>query len=110
MLYALAAAIIAAAFLFLILKQRGASGRRGDLLGPPPDLAAKVRPAPSQIPTPRAGGGRPEGAPSIDDLAEEVAAAARQLVAQGRKIEAIKLVRTATRWSLTEAKEWVERL
>lgn len=34
---------------------------------------------------------------------------ARTLVAQGRKIQAIKVVKEATRWSLKDAKNYVDR-
>jgi len=108
MVYAVAAATIAVAVLILLLMRRGSADRRGDLLGPPPS-AAKGRPSP---PPPTAPPVRewPEGAAPIGDLADRVAAEARQLLAQDRKIEAIKLVRAATRWDLRTAKEFVERL
>jgi ribosomal protein L7/L12 len=37
-------------------------------------------------------------------------ATARRLVAEGKKIQAIKEVRAATGWSLMEAKTYVDRL
>lgn len=43
-------------------------------------------------------------------VSPEIAAAARQLMAEKQKIAAIKLVRDQTGWGLKEAKEYVERL
>ena len=96
--------------LALLAARRGGRDRRGDLLGPPKGLAASSRPTPPRPPASAASGGEPGDAPSIDDLADRVGDEARRLARQGRKIEAIKLVRTATRWDLARAKAWVERL
>ena len=111
MLYALVVAIVAAAVLIFILMRRGARGGRGDLLGPPPGLGARSRPAPPPAPASPAGGEWPDGAAPVVDLRGPAVAAARRLVAQGQKLEAIKLIREANPgWSLGQAKEWVERL
>ena len=108
---ALIVAIAVGVILLVVLAaRRSAADRRGDLLGPPRDLAPSSRPAPAQPPAPEPVGDWPEGAAPIGDLADQVADEARRLVRQDRKIEAIKLVRTATRWDLRKAKEWVERL
>jgi ribosomal protein L7/L12 len=50
--------------------------------------------------------------PADWDVAPETAyeATARRLVAEGKKIQAIKEVRAATGWSLMEAKTYVDRL
>lgn len=45
-----------------------------------------------------------------DSLPEDVRSMALDLVGNGRKIEAIKLVREATRWGLKEAKDYVEAM
>ena len=113
MLYALALAIVVAAVLLVVLMRRGRTDGRGDLLGPPPSLGAKARLASLQTPaapSPPAERPWPDGAAPIGDLADRVAAEARRLVAQDRKLEAIKLVRAATHWDLGKAKAWVERL
>ena len=104
--------LVAAGLVLLVLvwARRGRADRRGDLLEPPRNLAASTRPAPLQPPADASTGGWPEGAAPIGDLADQVADEARRLVRQNRKIEAIKLVRTATRWDLRKAKAWVERL
>lgn len=55
----------------------------------------------------------PYEAPEADhatELPPDVEAQARDLTRQGRKIEAIKLVRQHTGWGLKEAKEYVDRL
>jgi ribosomal protein L7/L12 len=48
--------------------------------------------------------------PGPDGVPPEVVAELRQLLAEDRKIEAIKRLRELTHSSLAEAKEWVERL
>lgn len=50
--------------------------------------------------------------PADWDVAPETSyeATARRLVAEGKKIQAIKEVRAATGWSLLEAKTYVDRL
>ena len=112
MLIAIAVAVVIAALLLLVvLKRRGGAGSRGDLLGPPPGLGPKTRLASAPAPAPPLGDDWHQGAAPIGDLHERVAAEARQLIAQNRKLEAIKRVREANpSWSLTKAKEWVERL
>ncbi|MGE0424015.1 MAG: ribosomal protein L7/L12 [Reyranellaceae bacterium] len=52
------------------------------------------------------------GAPAEQGLQDEamVREAARQLVAQGRKIEAIKLIRENTGWDLKRSKEYADAL
>ena len=96
--------------LVVLVARRSAADRRGDLLEPPRDLAPSSRPVPAQPPAPEPAADQPEGAAPIRDLADQVADEARRLMRQNRKIEAIKLVRTATRWDLAKAKQWVERL
>ncbi len=111
MLFMLAVAIaVAAVLLAIVLKRRGASGGRGDLIGPPPRLAAEPRPAPPPRTTAPAADSWPEGAAPIGDLPGPVAAEARQLLAQDRKIEAVKLIRAATGCSLQEAVDRVARI
>ena len=91
-------------FLILaLLAFRRRSGER-DLIAPP-----RFGTPP---PAPRAQPGRawPAGAAPIGDLAAEVDGEVRALLAAGRKIEAIKLVRASTRLGLAEAKELVERM
>jgi hypothetical protein len=105
----LIAGVAAAVLLVLVVLLRSRSDRRGDLIAPPPGLGRRARPPPPP-PAPPAVGAWPEGAAPIARLADAVGAEARRLLAQGRKIEAIKLVRAATRWDLRTAKEWVERL
>ena len=81
-------AAIAIAFLALIsLARRGRSGER-DLIAPP-----------------RAGLGG-----AAPNLPPELASEVRVLSASGRKIDAIKRVRTATGCGLAEAKALVERM
>jgi hypothetical protein len=105
--------IVAAAAVMLlvlvVLLRRGGADRRGDLIAPPPGLGGKAHP-PRPTPAPPAIRAWPEGAAPIGALADAVDAEARRLMALDRKIEAIKLVRAATRWDLRTAKEWVERL
>lgn len=96
--------------LVVLLAWRRRADRRGDLLEPPRNLAASTRPAPLQPPAGASTRNGPEKTAPIGDLADQVAEEARRLVRQDRKIEAIKLVRTATKWDLRKAKEWVERL
>ena len=48
--------------------------------------------------------------PGPDGIPPEVVAELRQLLAEDRKIEAIKRLRELTRCGLAEAKDWVERL
>jgi large subunit ribosomal protein L7/L12 len=81
--------------LMLALRRRG--GDR-DLIAPPP-----VRTEPS----PRTW---PGGAAPIGSLPPALEAEVRALLAQNRKIDAIKLVRQVTHLGLGEAKELVERL
>lgn len=88
---------IAAAFLvLLLLALRRRSGAR-DLIAPPPGYVPPARPWPA-------------GAAPIGDLPPDLAAEVRALLAQGDKIEAIKLVRAATDLGLAEAKQLVERI
>ena len=106
MFYFIVAAIVAVLLLVMVvLNSRGGGGRRGNLLGPPPGLGRKAGSTPHQ-PPPRPG----RATSPFANLPDQVAVEARGLVAQNRKIEAVKLVREATRCSLTEAKEWVEAL
>ena len=81
-------------FLLLLLRPRGDR-----------DLTQAPRPAPPAAPRftlpPLPG---PEGVPP------EVVAELRAMVANGQKLQAIKRLRELTHCSLTDAKEWVERL
>ena len=97
-------AVFGIAFLVLLLLAfRRRPGER-DLIAPP-------RPGPPP-PPPRATPPRawPAGAAPIGDLAEEIHGEVQELVAAGRKIEAIKLVRASTGLGLAEAKDLVERM
>ena len=102
----LAAAVL---LVVIVMMRRGGADRRGDLLAPPARLGGKSSPPRLEHPTqpPRRW---PEGAAPIAPLADQVDAEVRRLMAQDRKIEAIKLVRAATHWDLRTSKEWVERL
>jgi large subunit ribosomal protein L7/L12 len=88
-------AIAALLLILLVLALRRRGGR--------PDLTAPPRYAPP----PQAW---PAGAAPVGDLPPDLAAEVRALLAQDRKIEAIKLVRQATHLGLGEAKELVERM
>jgi large subunit ribosomal protein L7/L12 len=93
------------AFLVLLLMAfRRRSGER--------DLVAPPRRSGSPAPSPRAvpPGAWSAGAAPIGDLAAEVDGDVRALMAAGRKIEAIKLVRASTGLGLAEAKDLVERM
>jgi large subunit ribosomal protein L7/L12 len=81
-------------FLWLLIKRDGG----GDLTRAP-RAAAPAAPLFTLPPLPG-----PEGIPP------EVAAELRLLVAQGRKIQAIKRLRELTHCGLAEARDWVERL
>ena len=97
-------AALGIAFLILtLLALRRRSGER-DLIAPP-------RPGPL-APTSRAlsPSAWPAGAAPIGDVPAELQRELRELVAAGRKIEAIKLVRAATGLGLAEAKDLVERM
>ena len=94
---------IAAAFLVLLLLALRRRSGAGDLIAPPPIAAT---PPPRYVPPARQW---PAGAAPIGDLPPDLAAEVRALLAQGDKIEAIKLVRAATGLGLAEAKELVER-
>jgi hypothetical protein len=88
----------------LLMRRRGEENR-GDLVRPPPGLGRHTRPtAPS---TPASG---TSSYTPIGEVPAAVAAEARRLMAQNQKLEAVKLVRSATKWDLGEAKDWVERL
>jgi hypothetical protein len=81
--------------------------RRGgprDLVQPPQGLGQGA-PRRASPPPPADGGGEWSGA-----LPADVEAEVRLLLGQGNKIEAIKIVRAATRMGLGEAKELVERM
>jgi ribosomal protein L7/L12 len=71
----------------LALRRRGGSR---DLIAPPPPRSA--------------------GAASAADLPPEIASEVRALIADRRKIEAIRRVRAATGLGLAEAKDLVERM
>lgn len=86
--------------LWVVLRRRGA-GR--DLIAPP---RYGTPPPPRQSPPPA----WPAGAAAIGDLPPELEAEVRALLDQNRKIDAIKIVRQATRLGLREAKEMVERM
>jgi hypothetical protein len=88
----IAAGAVLLALLMLALRRRGSR----DLLAPP-----------QAAPLPRAW---PAGAAPIGDVPPELAAEVRALLAEDRKIEAIKIVRAATNLGLAEAKEMVERM
>lgn len=113
MLFTLALAIAVAAVMLAIvlaMKRRGGE-HRGNLLGPPRGLGGAARPAPPPpMASAPAAADWPEAAAPIGDLPDPVAAEARALLANGHKIEAIKLVRAATGCSLGEAVERIERL
>lgn len=89
----LAAIGIAFLALFLLALRR----RSGDR-----DLIAPQRSAPPPA--------WPAGAAPIGDAPPEIEAELRALLAAGRKIEAIKLVRESTGLGLAEAKDLVERM
>lgn len=91
-----ALAILAVGWLgfFWMLGRRSAAGR--DLTAPPPRAAAQPYPVYSGAP--------PAGIPP--ELEPEL----RQLLAENRKIEAIKRLREATRSGLAEAKNLVDAL
>ena len=93
---------IAAAFLACCCSRCG-GGAAPDLIAPPRDAT----PPPRYVPPARPW---PAGAAPIGDLPPDLAAEVRALLAQGGKIEAIKLVRAATGLGLAEAKELVERM
>ena len=97
-------AALGIAFLVLALLALRRRGGERDLIAPP-------RPGPVP-PPPRAEPPRswPAGAAPIGDLAAELDGEVRALLAAGRKIEAIKVVRAATGMGLAEAKELVERM
>lgn len=97
------AAIGIAFLVLLLLAFRRRSGDR-DLIAPP--RMGTVAPAPRAAP-PRAW---PAGSAPIGNLAAEVDGEVRKLIAAGRKIEAIKLVRASTGLGLAEAKDLVERM
>jgi len=82
-------------FLWLALRRDG--GR--DLAGPP-----------SMAPRASAPGFAPQPLPGPDELPPDVVAEIRRLATEGRKIEAIKLLRERTACSLADGREWVERL
>ena len=93
-------AIVAAVLVLVLLVMRRDRPRRiggGD--GPAP------APAPPQ---PREGGPSVEQDPALSNLSEVDRAEIEQLIASGRKISAIKLVRERTGMGLKEAKEFVE--
>jgi hypothetical protein len=48
--------------------------------------------------------------PGPEEIPPEVVAELRAMVANGQKLQAIKRLRELTHCSLTDAKEWVERL
>jgi large subunit ribosomal protein L7/L12 len=89
----IAAGAVLLALLALALRRRG---RQPDQTDPP-----------RNAPPPRAW---PAGAAPIGELPPDLAAEVHALLAQDRKIEAIKLVRQATHLGLREAKEMVERM
>jgi large subunit ribosomal protein L7/L12 len=91
-------------FLVLVLLAfRRRSGER-DLIAPPrsgpPAPLARALPARAW----------PAGVAPIGDVPAELETELRELVAAGRKIEAIKLVRASTGLGLAEAKDLVERM
>jgi hypothetical protein len=101
------AAIPIAYLVLLRLAQRRRGGAR-DLIAPP-RLGAS--PPPPRAEPPRASPRPwPAGAAPIGDLAAELDAEVRALLAVDRKIDAIKLVRAATGLGLAEAKDLVERM
>lgn len=111
MLFVVAVALaVAVVLLLVVLKRRSRAGGRGDLLGPPRGPVATARPAPPPPASAPAADGWPEGAAPVGGLPDRVAAEARQLLAQHRKLEAVKLIRAATGCSLKEAKDRVELL
>ena len=97
-------AAIGVAFLVLALLAFRRRGGERDLIAPP-RLGAPMAPPRAEPPRPW-----PAGAAPIGDLADEIAGEVRELLAAGRKLEAIKLVRAATGMGLAEAKEMVERM
>jgi len=98
----IAAGVVLLALLALALRRRG---RGTDLTAPP--RYATPPPPPRYVPPARPW---PAGAAPIGDLPADLAAEVRALLAEDRKIEAIKLVRQATSLGLAEAKEMVERM
>ena len=113
MLFVVAVAVaVAVVMLLFVLKRRARPGNRGDLLGPPPGLGRTARPAPPPPPAASTLGADSwsEGAAPIGGLPDHVAAEARELLAQHRKLEAVKLIRAATGCSLEQAVDQVERL
>jgi len=95
--------LAALAALGLALRRRRDAGR--DLLAPPP-FPPPAPPPPLMAP-PRPW---PAGAAPIGDVPPELERELRELLAAGRKLEAIKLVRAATGLGLAEAKARVERM
>lgn len=86
-------ALVAIFLMLVIVLARRSSRGRDDLLRPPAHMARPRRNAPARI-----------------TLAPDVMQQVAELLAQRRKIEAIKLVREATGLGLKEAKDFVESL
>ena len=96
-------AVLGLAFLLLLVLALRRGGGERDLIAPP----RPGSPAPSP---PMRAQAWPASAAPIGELAAELDGEVRALLAAGRKIEAIKLVRAATRASLADAKAMVERM
>ena len=98
--------LVVLVLLFLLVARRRVGER--DLIAPP-RLGTPAPPPPPalQVEPHRAW---PAGAAPIGDVPPELEAELRALLAAGRKLEAIKQLRAATRCSLSEAKETVERM
>ena len=99
------AAIGLVVLVLLLLAFRRRGGER-DLIAPP-RLGAPAPPPMMQAEPRRAW---PAGATPIGDVPPALEAELRALLAAGQKLEAIKQLRAATRCSLSEAKEMVERM
>ena len=98
--------LVVLVLLFMLVMRRQSSER--DLIAPPRlGTPAPPSPPPLNIEPHRAW---PAGAAPIGDVPPELEAELRALLAAGQKLEAIKQLRAATRCSLSDAKEMVERM
>jgi len=92
--------------LLVLLAMRRRSGER-DLIAPP-RLSMPAPPPPMMQAEPHRAW--PAGAAPIGDVPPELEAELRALLRTGQKLEAIKQLRAATKCSLSEAKDMVERM
>ncbi|MCB2015417.1 MAG: ribosomal protein L7/L12 [Sphingobium sp.] len=89
-----AAIAIIVIFLLLLRRASGGARRQNELMGIDNDHFSKGVPS----------------APQLAALTPEIEGEIREMVAAGKKIEAIRLARETTGMGLKEAKEYVERL